>query len=135
MHEQECCMLAAKGLQRREDNSHPSMAPSVYKSNTIEVQYPIIYRNQSKLYRTTMIHVFPKRQSSTDLHAIIRNSGKPNASAKIHASQYRAPFALSVSTTQRRQDTSHTYMENHVIKSPLIGQSQSQTKSVGLLCM
>ena len=58
--------LAATRLQRREVSSRPSMAPSVYESinrtrcirTSVNYNFLLVYRNQPKLYRTAMIHVF-----------------------------------------------------------------------------
>ena len=58
----------------------------------------IVYRNQPKHYRTVIIRVFSKQQSSTDLHAVAHNSGKLNAIAKFRASHYGVRFALPTGT-------------------------------------
>ena len=98
-------MLDATRHQRREVSSRPSMAPSVYESinrtriqTSVNYNFLLVYRNQPKLYRTAMIHVFLKQQSSTDLHADVHNSGKLNASAKFRASHNRARFTLPAGT-------------------------------------
>ena len=96
------CMLAATRYRRQKGSSGPSTASSVYESinrtrcirTSVNYNILLVYRNQPKRYRTAMICVF-LQSSSTDTHSISHNSGKLNASAKIH---YRAGFALSAGT-------------------------------------
>ena len=57
------------------------------------------YRDQCSLNTTGLqcMH-FSQQQSSTDLNDVACNLGKPNAGAKICASNYRTCFALSTGT-------------------------------------